>query len=925
MASPWLKSYGKWVYRHAWGILIGALILSAVSVIVSSLYLKKQTGILDLYSDDTPTNRLFLDYSKKFGAVEYLILVFEGPEETSRRKAMEALAARLKLDPKHYIKDIFYKVDLDLFKSHAFQFLNENQAKDLLEQARSPDGGIHALFQSHNFSTFLDFLNRSLELGLKKGGKPKPDAAEQFGKLIQPLLLFRDFLQGQEMTATLITNRLEETQEEKRTLDEFGYLRTDDKKMHVMMIRPSDRKQDYKLAQGLVKWVREEIPSIEKQYPGIKIGVTGGPALNNDQFKISERDTTLASIFAFFSTSILFVLAFKSFARPFLGLVTLVINMTWVFGFATITIGHLNLFSLAFIVILVGQGTYYGVHVVARYEEELQRGRSVEQAIEETLSHIFGNVTTSAVTTAAAFYATTLVELKGFAELGWIAGSGILLSAISMQLVLPALLSLYDRRRPREKLLLARRNTEPGGSRWARAVLRHLTTYSYIGAGVMILVAAGGAYLFFSPEHGIRFDNNLLNLQAKNTEAVQYEKKLIETSLSPRAGIFMTASLPEARAISERARGLPTVQRVEWLGGVFPEGSMDSTTRQDLKQAILALKPAPLQAPDLNSLETELRRLKGNLEKVENQALGHAQGPAIIEKSDAGISAIDDILGKFPEPGADKATQRVIGDGLLAPQVAEFQSLFFKATRDMLRQAADAKPLQLAELPPEIRDRFLSPDGTYAVYAFPSVNIWEKDELTAFVGDLRRASPQVTGPPVMFFEILRLVHKDYFRAAFYAALAIFVIFLIDFRSLKYALICSIPKVLGVFSLFGLMSLWGLTFNTANMIALPMILGIGADNGVHMIHRFREEGEKNINFLFKSTGKALVITYLDSMTSFIGLAFATHQGVAQLGKVVVLGLTTCTMAGFLVLPAIMLIIARRKAETVLSPDPLTTGT
>lgn len=903
MSQSWRASYGKWVYRHAWGILIGALLLSAASLLVSTLFLKKQTGIMDLYSDDTPTNRTFLEYNKKFGAVEYLILVFEGSDEASRRAAMEDMAARLKPDPKGYIKNIFFKIDLDLFKNHAFQFLKEGQAKDMLAQAQKTDGGIRALFVSRDLSAFLDFLNRSLENSLQKGGAPPPDAGAQFGKLVQPVLLLRDFLQGRELTPTLITNRLEETAEEKRTLDEFGYLRTDDGKMHVMLILPSDRKQDYQLDQRLVNWVRQEVLPVQKEFPNVTVGVTGGPALNSDQFKISERDTALASAFAFVSTAILFVLAFKSFARPFLGLATLAISMTWVFGFATVTVGHLNLFSLSFIVILVGQGTYYGVHVVARYEEELQRGRGVERAIEETLSHVLGNVTTSAFTTAAAFYATTMVEMKGFAELGWLAGSGILISALAMQLVLPALLVLWDRRRPPDKLILPRRNAEAGGSRWARAVIRHLPTYSFIGAGVITLFAAVGVYLFFSPAHGIRFDNNLLNLQAKNTEAVRYEKKLIETSLSPRAGIFMAPSESEARKLAEAARNLPTVQRVEWLGAVFPEGDADAATRAELRQAILAIPPAPLLPPKVPDLRAALTRLKGNLEAVESQALGHPQGPALIEASEAGIAAIDEILTGFPPPD---------GDGF-ASRVATFQELFFQATRGMLRQAAEAKPLKVGDLPPELRDRFLASDGTYAIYAYPRVNIWERDELSAFVTQLRQVGPEVTGPPVMFYEILRLVHRDYFRATFYAALAIFAIFLIDFRSLKYSLIASIPKVLGVFSLFGLMSLLGLTFNTANMIALPMILGIGADNGVHMIHRFREEGEKNVDFLFKSTGKALVITYLDSMSSFVALAFAAHQGVAQLGKVVVLGLTTCTMAGFLVLPAIMLVIARRKAR------------
>lgn len=913
MRDRLLRRYARWLNRRPKTVVALAFLITALSLWVSIAYLKTQTGILDLYSEDTPVNQRFLSYTKKFGAVESLILVFEGDKPAQRQAAMDALAARLKADPQGYVQDIFYKIDLGLFKQHAFQFLSETQAKALLLQAQAPDGGIRALFQAQNFGGFIAFLNESLEAGMKKGAPPGADAAGEFRKLLQPVFLLRDFLDGQELSAEAITTRLETGPEERASIDDEGYLRTDDRKMHVMFVRPADRKQDYKVDQKLLKWVREEIPAVEGRFPGVKIGVTGGPALNSDQFQISQKDMTLASIFAYTSTALIFILAFRSFARPFLGLLTLNLTLTWVFGFTTLAIGHLNLFSLAFIVILVGQGTYYGVHVVARYEEELHRGRGVPAAIEETIAHVFGNISTSAITTAAAFYATTLVELKGFAELGWIAGTGVLLSALSMLFLLPAFLLLYDRRRSPELLKGAGELAEPPLKPWMLALRNAVQNHAVWVILAVSAVGLWGAYMFYSPRHGVAFDNNLLNLQAKDTEAVRYEKKLIETSLSPRAGIFMTGSLEEAERLARTAKALPTVQRVEWLGDIFPEGGVTAITGQALRRAIAGLPEAPLSPPYPARLRAELERLRRNLEAAENQALGYSQGDKILEVAEAGIQAVDAILKKFPESSGDAATRKMLEASFLTPQLADFQNLFFPAVRGMLRAAAAAPPMALDQVPKEIRERFLARDGTYAVYAFPKVNIWERAQLEVFVAELRQVSPEVTGPPVMFFEILRLVRKDYFKAGFYSALAIFLIFLIEFRSLRYSLLASLPLVIGVFSLFGLMSWLKISFNTANMIALPMILGIGADNGVHILHRFREEGGRGIDFLFKSTGKALLITYLDSVTSFVGLAFANHQGLASLGRIVVIGLTCCTVAGIAFLPAVMSLLVRRRAK------------
>ena len=225
-------------------------------------------------------------------------------------------------------------------------------------------------------------------------------------------------------------------------------------------------------------------------------------------------------------------------------------------------------------------------------------------------------------------------------------------------------------------------------------------------------------------------------------------------------------------------------------------------------------------------------------------------------------------------------------------------------SRHYFLQATKSQTLAEKDIPEGLLKPFINPLGQFAVYVFPQVNIWEKPALFQFVEDLRSLDQQVTGSPIMFKAIIDMVESNYFKAAAYSAIAIFILFLINFRSLKLACYCFIPLIFGVSWHFGLMSLLGLTFNTANMIALPMILGIGADNGVHLMERYLEDTAQGVNVLLKSTGKALLITYFDSITSFLGMAFARHQGLAELGQVVILGLTTCTLAGVILLPALL---------------------
>ncbi|MCB1214541.1 MAG: MMPL family transporter, partial [Deltaproteobacteria bacterium] len=442
MLQNLLPKYAHWLIKRWKSFLIFCFFLSLTSILVSLFFLKSQTGILDLYSPEEPVAKRFIEYVEKFGAAQTLVIVAEGSSAQERRQAIESLVQILKKQEADKISDFFYKINLDFYRQHALQWMEESKVKELLKELDSQDSSLDQLLKSENFNDYLQLLEKSFQ---KKpsGAILDQNLNQMIEQAFKPLaILAKQIKEAQ--TLKKIQYELESNPND--NLDELGYLSSQNPPLHVLLIKPKDLKQDHKLDRILIKEIRSYFSQLQKQYPQVKLAMTGGPALNHDQFEISEQDMRWASVLAFLSTGLLFFLAFHSFWRPALGLLSLAASITWTFGLTTLTVGHLNMFSLAFMVILIGQGTYYGVHVVARYEEELKKGKDVDQALQATICGIFPNISTSTLTTAAAFFATMLVPLKGFAELGWIAGCGILLSSLSMQMLLPCLLKLYDRK-----------------------------------------------------------------------------------------------------------------------------------------------------------------------------------------------------------------------------------------------------------------------------------------------------------------------------------------------------------------------------------------------------------------------------------------------------------------------------------------------
>ncbi|NIP99121.1 MAG: MMPL family transporter, partial [Nitrospinaceae bacterium] len=227
-----------------------------------------------------------------------------------------------------------------------------------------------------------------------------------------------------------------------------------------------------------------------------------------------------------------------------------------------------------------------------------------------------------------------------------------------------------------------------------------------------------------------------------------------------------------------------------------------------------------------------------------------------------------------------------------------------------LKSNARPSPVRVEELPKNLKERFISQNGKYLLSVYPRVNIWEREAREKFMDQLQSIDPNVTGNAMHMFKSSELMKQGYIHGGIYAMIAIVLYVLITFKKIRTTLLVLLPVGVGSIWTLGVMDLLGISFNLANLVILPLIIGIGVVNGIHIVHRYREERDKDIPVLSKSTGDAVVLSSLTTMIGFGSLMVADHQGIFSLGLVLTIGVGCCLVASVSFLPA-MLKLATRK--------------
>lgn len=649
-------------------------------------------------------------------------------------------------------------------------------------------------------------------------------------------------------------------------------------------------KRDYsKLSDvtGPLLRMRATVAEVAKEFADFHVGVTGRPALEADEMRTSDRDTRMAEILGLSLVFIALLIFLRSLWLAVAAELCLGVGIGWTFGWASLPwpVGRLNLLSLVFVIALIGIGMDYLIQILMRYRYEKKRYERHGAIWARVFRYVSAPISTACAGAAGAFLVATLTDFRGAAELGIIAGGGLLLCLLSGYTLLPALLTLFPANvgKVAEENRYTHRLAPPGAGGWRMIV-----------PGVWILLAVGGLWLALPP----RFDPNLLGLQAQGLESVQLVRKI-----STWSAVVMSDDLGKLRAVRDAVmpgRGeASTIGRSEsvldlydkqrWLAenmkslGTIAWYEPPAATRQDA-QAIAA---------SLHAVVDDWKRRgvdMGELPKYVTAAGGRLSGEGVTEET----------LGRLT------AWQRAMMEELKANA-----GLFLPHGVDINR------------LPAPVRDHLVSatPGGgkaVYALYIYPHDDAWDTSTLEAFVKEVRLRAPAaitVTGIAPQLYESTNSIHKAFLQSTVYALVLIFGLVWLDLRSVAHTLLAvsvlglGLPMLLLVMWLWrALGNPWGIngSWNFANFFGLPILIGAGHEYGVFMIHRYREvlHDPKRVWRVWDVSDRALLLCAIVTTCSFGFLMIADHRGLRSLGWVMAMGSACIYLSSLLVLRPIL---------------------
>lgn len=893
--------------RRPWLALAAVVLSGAVCLAYTACRLTYQTHRNDLIAKNKDYYQRWQQYVAEFGDDDDMVVVVQGEERAAVERTVEELAGAIAARPELFDR-LFYKVDLRPLRDRALLFLPVEQIRLIHTNIQNMAllleppvlGAVDPLFGWKSMS-----LQQLLKEGERRAATCKPGEpnleAEAFLRQLDAICRgAADFLADPKSYRNPWRSVVPSSPGQSEMLEKPQYFQSGDGKLAFLLVRPVKASGDsFTYAQQSIDALRALVADTAPRFPGVRLGVTGLPVLENDEMIASQNDSNRASWLALLGVALLYLVVYRGWRYPLTTVAALLVGTVWALGWTTLTVGHLNILSSAFAVMLIGMGDY-GVLWVTHFGQERRAGYSLEEAMRRTARHAGPSILTAAVTTAFAFYAAMLADLRAVAELGWIAGSGVLLCAVSCFTVMPPLLALLERRRSpgaadvEAPAVLSLREHQEATRTWLPGLMQRPR---------WVLAACGLATLglAYAALH-VQYDSNLLNMQAQGLDSVRWERTLIEhTTGSSWNAVDWTATPEEALALKARYERLPGVSRVVTTAELVP---LDQAHKLEL----------------MRDLQVRLRRLPPR-----GEVLAHALPPVDELQRDCRVIAEAltrlERIGRLTGGATLAIGARRLGAALAAAE-AEPASYALKQyeemmTRDLaddlhrLRDVATPRPIRITDLPASLRERYIGANGKWLVRIFSKECLWDYGPLEQFVAQVRTVNPDATGKPFTTLEGLKVMRSGFLWAGIYALAAMVLVLLIDFGSIKHTLVALLPLALGLIATLGIMALFGASLNPANMIAFPLILGVGADNGVHVLHDFRARPRHKRYALGHVTGRGILVAALTTILGFGTLLLAQHRGMASLGLVLTLGVTCCMLTALVFLPALLTLIGKRR--------------
>jgi hopanoid biosynthesis associated RND transporter like protein HpnN len=853
-------------YRYAAWVLLAALLVTVVCGLYVSRNLGINTDTTDMLSEHLPFRVNMKHYNETFPQdMETLLLVLDAPTPEQVYTAAERLAARLKKDTASFYDVYTPNVDV-FFERNGLLYESIPELEKITDRLAAAQPLIAHISENPTLSSFTSVLTRAVD-ELREGRSME----------LQPVLsgisaTFDARLDG--LPRALSWQTLLSGEPQKNRYQQLIVVKP---KLDYTQLSPAEQPIAALYAAAKDIGVSANGP--------VRLRITGEVALAEEELNSSLRGMEYAGIITFVMVAIVLYFAMHNAGLIINVLVCLTMGLLLTAAFATAAVGHLNLISIAFAVLYIGLGADFAIHFLLRYREILESGTPPAEAMHLSGGDAGAALTACTITNAIGFYAFMPTDYSGVAELGIISGTGMVISLLVTLTIGPALLRYFPR-----KVSTKAATKSSVGKVLELSLKWHKLTYAVT---FVALVAA----LAILPR--VTFDYNLLNMQAQNGEAIRtFKELLVDADNSPWHATALADSQKEAERLAQQLAKLPEVTKVVTIFDLLP-------AEQEEKLSLIE-EMALTMGPMTNS--TQARPMGGEAQISQRKsldALAAALDRFIAERPDHPASAsvralkasLAALLARLDAVSADERSH------LLQSVEADLLTTLPSALQSM-RIATEAVPFGMQDLPESLRSRWKSRSGEYRVAIYPAEDLNDNDALRRFVRAVQQVAPNATGAPMVSLEAGEAVVQAFIQAFLLALAGIVAALLIILRSVKYTLLVLTPLLLSSLFTAAFTVVLNVPFNFANIIALPLLLGLGIDSSLHMVHRSLNNEMVSEVLIHTSTARAIFYSALTALVDFASLMFSSHEGTASMGIMLTVGLTFTLLCTLVILPILL---------------------
>jgi len=691
------------------------------------------------------------------------------------------------------------------------------------------------------------------------------------------------------------------------------YFKSYDENALILNVIPNFSMMDIDLVVRGTDKAQEIVDHTLKEFPQVEAGLTGSIPLMRDEMVYGMESSNYTTIIAGILVLIMIIIAFRMWVAPLFAMINLLIGILWAMGAAVMIVGQLNIMTQMMAVILLGLGIDFSIHFISGFTETRAAGGSILESLQETFLKSGKGIITGGLTTACAFFSLTISSSRGMKEMGLVTGFG-LIAILGVTFLLLPIFFVFRERKKEKKLGKRKKEVRDISFKFLGTSGNFLSKHYIWSFTASILITL---FMIFMAAK-ITFDYNYLNMEPKGLPSIILQDTIMEKfDLAMDYALITTDSPDQSRDIAEKYKDINQVAMVEDISLYLPSEKEMQKRLLYIKEISSKMKNAKISRkisiPDLDKLTKELQRLSWNVMEMQDMAFLGGQ-----DKVDNKCKKIvGDPIQKNPVNIIENLITALNSNkNKTAESLSEYQNYFSPYYKQTVLEMCSAKKWALQDLPVSIIDRYADKDRSkFLVTVYPSINMWKNIELLEkFVINMEKVSERVTGMAPVMYSLFDIIGKDGRNALILTLFIVFGLLWLDFRNPKYALMAMVPLLTGTLWMIGLMKLTGMQFTVINVMGLPMIIGIGIDDGVHIVHRWLAEGKSAIPRVFASTGKAILLTTLTTMLAFGSLVFAIWRGYGSLGSALFLGVGTCFLTTILIHAWIMGITQSKGSNT-----------